>query len=231
MRLYEEFRVEEPPSTIWEFFEQPELVANCVPGLESLTVVDPDVVTVRATQRIGPMTATFDAKITVVERVPGELIRFNAVGKSVRGAIGNVRTSNTVRLRADEDGTLVTVEGDVILAGALGSVGQKVVAKQAANVTAEFAANLQRALGGEALVAAGATLSGAGAAPGKGTTGREAPSLGVQVPAASGFQPAREPWGGVTGPQDPWIRIAAALSALSAVLSIIVLVCERRRSR
>ena len=102
------------------------------------------------------MTATFDAKITVVERVPGELIRFNAVGKSVRGAIGNVRTSNAVRLRADEDGTLVTVEGDVILAGALGSVGQKVVAKQAAKVTADFAANLQAALGGEVVEVVGA---------------------------------------------------------------------------
>ena len=65
-----------------------------------MTVADADNVNVRATQSVGPMTATFDAKITVVERVPNELIRFNAIGKSVRGAIGNVRTSNAVHLRA-----------------------------------------------------------------------------------------------------------------------------------
>ncbi len=227
MRLYEEFRVNEPVSRVWEFFEQPDLVAKCVPGLEEVTVVDPDVVNVRATQRIGPMTATFDAKITVVERVPGELIRFNAVGKSVRGAIGNVRTSNAVRLRADEDGTLVTVEGDVILAGALGSVGQKVVAKQAAKVTADFAANLQAALGGEVVEVVGA----AGAAPGNGTRARQAASSGARTPASSWSEAAAKHGDGVAGPQDPWIRIAAALSALSALLSIIVLVRDRRRSR
>ena len=149
MRLHEEFRVDEPVASVWEFFEQPELVARCVPGVEEVSIADSDNVNVRATQRVGPMTATFDAKITVVERVPNELIRFNAIGKSVRGAIGNVRTSNAVYLRASEAGTVVTVDGDVILAGALGSVGQKVVAKQAAKVTAEFAENLQRALGGE----------------------------------------------------------------------------------
>ncbi len=227
MRLYEEFRVDEPVSTVWEFFEQPDLVARCVPGLEEVTVVDPDVVNVRATQKIGPMTATFDAKITVVERVPGELIRFNAVGKSVRGAIGNVRTSNAVRLRADEDGTLVTVEGDVILAGALGSVGQKVVAKQAAKVTADFAANLQAALGGEVVGAAGA----AGAVAGNGTRDKQPASAAAQAPTSSGFEAAPEHRDGVAGHQDPWIRIAAALSALSAVLSVIVLVRDRRRSR
>ena len=227
MRLYEEFRVNEPVSTVWEFFEQPDLVAKCVPGLEEVTVVDPDVVNVRATQRIGPMTATFDAKITVVERVPGELIRFNAVGKSVRGAIGNVRTSNAVRLRADEDGTLVTVEGDVILAGALGSVGQKVVAKQAAKVTADFAANLQAALGGEVVEVVGA----AGAAPGNGTPAGQAASGGAQTPTSSGIEAAAQHRDGVAGPRDPWIRIAAALSALSALLSIIVLVRDRRRSQ
>ena len=96
------------------------------------------------------MTATFDAKVTVLERVTDELIRFRAAGKSVRGAIGNMRTSRTRSgCAARADGTSVLVEGDLVLAGALGSVGQKVVARQAGKVTAEFAANLQRALSGE----------------------------------------------------------------------------------
>ena len=146
MKLHQEFVVAEPVETVWKFFDKPEAVADCMPGVEQVTVLDPDNVQVRATQSIGPMTATFDAKVTVLERVTEELIRFRASGRSVRGAIGNVRTENTVTLRPCPEGTNVAVDGDVVLAGALGSVGQKVVARQADKVTAEFAENLRRAL-------------------------------------------------------------------------------------
>ncbi len=217
MKLHEEFRVDGPVAGVWEFFEQPELVARCVPGVEEVTVLDPDNVNVRTTQKVGPMTATFDAKITVLERVPNELIRFNAVGKSVRGAIGNVRTSNEVRLRAVDGSTVVTVEGDVILAGALGSVGQKVVAKQAGKVTAEFAQNLQRALGGE--------IAPLVPAP------RTTETVLGRATMSDGAGPLPEAMGGLRPAPDPWSRVAAALSAVSAVLSIVVLVRNRRRPR
>src|SRR5262249_14829077 len=151
----------------------PESVAGCLPGVEYVQVLDDENVHVRATQSVGPMTATLDAKATVLERVPEELIRFRAAGRSVRGAIRNVRTAATVVLRGAPAGTSVAVDGDMVLAGAIGSVGQKVIARQASKVTAEFAANLQRALRGEtpwgagpqaaatrARIAAGATLPG-----------------------------------------------------------------------
>ena len=92
MRLHEEFTVDQPVVAVWQFLEQPEMVARCMPGVEQIRVVDPDHVDVRATQGIGPMTATFEAKVTVLERVEHELIRFQATGKSVRGATGNVRS-------------------------------------------------------------------------------------------------------------------------------------------
>ena len=151
MRMQQEFTVAEPVSAVWKFFDEPESVAGCMPGVEQVTVLDKDNVQVRATQSLGPMTATFEAKVTVLERVTDELIRFRATGRSVRGAAGNLRTENTVRLRSTAEGTSVLVDGDLVLAGALGSVGQKVVARQADKVTAEFAANLQRALNGEPL--------------------------------------------------------------------------------
>ncbi|MCW2576848.1 MAG: carbon monoxide dehydrogenase subunit, partial [Modestobacter sp.] len=148
MKLREEFEVAEPVASVWTFFESPEAVAQCVPGVEQLTVVTPDDIDVRLTQSIGPMTATFAATVKIVERVPEKLIAFTATGKTVRGAMGNVRATVTVQLEPVGDRTVVLVEGDVALAGALGSVGQKVVAKQAGKVTAQFSRNLETALGG-----------------------------------------------------------------------------------
>jgi hypothetical protein len=221
VKLREEFQVNQSASTVWDFFEQPDMVARCVPGVEQIRVIDADNVDVRATQSIGPMNATFEAKITVLERVPNECIRFQAVGRSVRGAVGNVRTSNTVRLQPSEGATTVVVEGDIVLAGALGSVGQKIVAKQAGKVTATFAENLSRALSGGQLAVLPAD------SPTSGPTARRAPN------ATDGWTDARSPGSAATTSSsgDPWIRVAAVLSGLSSLLSFIVLIRLRRGRR
>jgi uncharacterized protein len=211
VKLHQEFVVAEPVETVWKFFDKPEAVADCMPGVEQVTVLDPDNVQVRATQSIGPMTATFDAKVTVLERVTEELIRFRASGRSVRGAIGNVRTENTVTLRPCPEGTNVAVDGDVVLAGALGSVGQKVVARQADKVTAEFAANLRRALNGEPPV------------PARNRTKAGAKTLAdTDASADFGARPV---------PSDRWSLVAAALSGASLAVGVIILVRQRRGAR
>lgn len=220
MRMRQEFSVARDVATVWEFFSRPESVARCMPGVEQIRVLDEENLQVRATQSLGPMTATFDTRVTILERDPGRMIRFRAAGRSVRGAIGNLRTDNTVLLSAVPGGTAVAVDSDLVLAGALGSVGQKVISRQAGKVTAEFAANLQRALGGEVPgVAAG---------------------LASEVPAraaATATGPAPEP-GPAGGPAperpdgpDRWSMAAAVLSGVSAAVSVYVLVRELRRSR
>jgi carbon monoxide dehydrogenase subunit G len=211
VKLREEFEVAEPVASVWTFFEQPEAVAQCVPGVEQLTVVTPDDIDVRLTQSVGPMTATFAATVKIVERVPEKLIAFTATGKSVRGAMGNVRATVTVQLEPVGERTVVLVEGDVALAGALGSVGQKVVAKQAGKVTAQFSRNLEAALGG----------GSAAAQPG--TTERPATA---RTPVTS-----LPPVADAPAAADPWSKVAAALSAVSVVLSIVALRRSRRRSR
>jgi carbon monoxide dehydrogenase subunit G len=213
MKLHEEFVVAEAVGTVWRFFEQPESVAGCVPGVEQVNVLDDESVQVRATQSVGPMTATFDAKVTVLDRVPEELIRFRAAGRSVRGAIGNVRAESTVELRGIREGTSVAVDSNVVLAGALGSVGQKVIARQASKVTAEFAANLQRALSGEAPARPPVSL-------------RAGPPAGSPRP---GDMPAGSPFPSLPPAPDRWSRVAAALSGVSVLLSVFVLVRLRRR--
>jgi hypothetical protein len=154
MKVAEEFVIAESPETLWEFFEQLDRVARCVPGVEDVTVVDADNSQVRITQALGPMTATFDVKMRVTARNPGKSMEFTAVGRSVRGAAGNVRATHVVRLSDEGPGsTRVLLEGDVALGGMLGSVGQKVVAKQAAVVTQSFAQALQEQLGGATIAA------------------------------------------------------------------------------
>jgi carbon monoxide dehydrogenase subunit G len=211
MKVREEFLVAEPLQVLWEFFEQVERVARCVPGVEDVTVVDADNSRVRVTQAVGPMTATFDMKMRITAREPGRSIEFTAIGRTVGGASGNVRSTNTVYLEdAEEGSTRVLLEGDVALGGMLGSVGQKVVAKQAGRVTKSFAEALQL------------ELSGGGAAPAAPVTpGPREPPTPEPPPSLPVPQRLSRVPGGTVG--------ATAAGAL--LLAVIMLALRGLRSR
>ncbi|MDD9991528.1 MAG: SRPBCC domain-containing protein [Rhodospirillales bacterium] len=148
MKYRHEFRVRASSDEVWRFFERPLEVAQCMPGVEEAEPLDgeDDSYSVRATQKLGPMSTTFRAKVRITERIAGARIAFTATGKAVRGAVGNFRAQNTVTLTQEGNETCVAVEGEVALAGVLGTVGSAVINKHAAKVTAEFAANLEQAL-------------------------------------------------------------------------------------
>lgn len=148
MKFYQEFDVNDAITKVWEFFEQPVRVAECIPGLEKIDILDHDTLFARVTQKLGPMTATFESKVHITERVHEERIQFTSTGKAVRGAIGNFRSTSTVSLQPRGNQTHILVEGEAALAGALGSVGQKIITKQADKITAEFARNLESVLTG-----------------------------------------------------------------------------------
>ena len=202
MKVNQSFVIAEPREKLWEFFEQVDEVARCVPGVESVEVVDADNSRILVTQAVGPMTATFDLKMRITEREQGERIKFTAIGRAVKGAAGNVRTVNLVTLDSVEEGTRVNLEADLAMGGVLGSVGQKVVAKQSDQVTREFMASLERAIKGEPLqpeAAAGPVAEGAGEV----------------APAAAPFYADR--------------RVQAA--AIGAILLLLLLLIGTRRRR
>lgn len=147
MKVSESFVVPERRDAVWGVVGQVERIARCLPGVEEVTLLDGENATVRITQSLGPLKATFDAKLRVTSREPGRSIGFGATGRSVRGAAGNVRATNIVRLEDEgADATRVVLEADVALGGMLGAVGQKVVARQAAQLAKAFAEALEREL-------------------------------------------------------------------------------------
>lgn len=208
MRLHEEFQVDEPIEAVWSFFERPELVGQCLPGVDQVRVIDQDHVDARVTQTIGPMSATIEASVEVLERVTGEMIRFRAIGRSVRGAAGHIRSTNEVRLhQGTTTTTTVAIDSEVVLAGPMGSVGQKVVSKQASKVAAQFSKNLQSALHGE---------------PAATTPARSDVRVTEPVP--------------INGAQDSharytdWSQLAAVLSGISAALAAILVIRSLRKA-
>ena len=208
MKFHQEFTVEEPIETLWAFFEEPQAVACCMPGVDTIETLDPDTFLVQVTQRVGPISATFESRVHIVERVAPERIAFNATGKAIRGAIGNFRAETVVRLVPEGAGTRVLVESEAALAGVLGSVGQKVIARQAEKITAEFSRNLQTRLGGEPEAAGSTAPAGTGAA------------VGIGRPA---LRPAAAPAAVVASGGEGWAKVAAALSLVNILVGLAIL--------
>lgn len=221
MKFAQEFQVAEDPSTLWKLFEQPTVVAECMPGMESIQVIDDDNFVVQVTQTVGPISATFESRVVVAERVENKRIAFNATGKAVRGAIGNFRTESVVMLHPHEGGTLVRVESEAALAGVLGSVGQKIIARQAEKITAQFAQNLQARLSGAPVPFAGA----AAAAPAKGAASARAAATSA-APFYAAAPAAGNPmaYAPTAVPGDGWAKAAVVLTLVNAMIGLAILV-------
>ena len=227
MKVQQSFVIDQPRDRVWSFFLNIPDVARCVPGVEEVEVIDPDHSRVRLTQSVGPMSATFDLKMRITERAEAERLQFTASGKAVKGAAGSVRTVNTVSLAPEGEGTRVQLDADMAMGGVLGSIGQKVIARQATGITADFAAALERALLGEAPAAGEASVAPEALAAG------EAPTAGATAapPAASTAGDARGPDALASGTRVAWHedpRITG-LAGLSVGLAIAVIVALRRR--
>jgi carbon monoxide dehydrogenase subunit G len=140
MQIQETFTVAAPPAAVWEFFEDIARVARCVPGVQSVDVLGPDRYKVLATQKVGFISATFEMTTQVDEKERLRSLALSSVGKSVKGAIGNLRSKDRVEFEATpEGGTRVTLTSEIAVGGMLGALGHKAIASKSKEITEKFA--------------------------------------------------------------------------------------------
>lgn len=146
MKVTQEFYVAHDAGKVWAILERTDRIAACVPGVEEVEEIGADEYRVKVTQKVGPISATFKAKVTIAEKIDRESMRIVSTGQVARGAAGSFRSDVLLRLIPEGEGTRVRVEGEVALAGMLGSVGQSVVERQMSTLAATFAQNLSKEL-------------------------------------------------------------------------------------
>ena len=140
MKFEQSFVIEAPRDVVWKYFEEEATVVGmCIPGAESVEPLGNDKYRVIVTQKVGSIGATFDLKAEIREKEPNNKIHFSAIGRSVKGARGDLRAKATVDLSEHADGTQVELLADVALGGMLGSLGHKVIVQKAEEVTRQFA--------------------------------------------------------------------------------------------
>jgi len=142
----EEFTVGAAPDAVWDFLLDPERVAPCLPGCESVEVEDATTYRVCLTVKVGFLSTTQRLRVEIVESDrPRHLVSL-ARGED-RKLASQVEVRNTLDLTpAPAAGTLVRYRSEVRVLGRLGSVGDAVMKVKARQLAGDFAANVRAAI-------------------------------------------------------------------------------------
>jgi len=129
-------KIKAPMQEIWAFYMDPEKVASCAPGYQSMELLSQTHFKPRVGVGIGAVKATFTLDVELTDlREPD-----HAVVKGHGVAAGSaVDLSGTMNLTADSPSeTTMDWVADVIVSGAIAAVGARLMEGTAKKLTAKF---------------------------------------------------------------------------------------------
>jgi uncharacterized protein len=110
-----------PQERAYALLQDPEILARCMPGCESLEQAGRDEYLMKMKMVIAAISGHFDGKITITDAQPHSQFRLNVEAK---GKVGWIKGGGLLTL---SDGTEVHYDGDVQVGGAIASVGQRLI--------------------------------------------------------------------------------------------------------
>jgi len=145
MQIKDSFTINAPQEKVWELlFDIPRL-SQCVPGIESVEVVDDKTYRGVLVVKVGPIRSQFTGMVTLTEVEPPQRIAGSVEGDDKTSA-SSIKASFSGTLAAVEAGTAAAFVVDLNLRGRLAQFGGPVINATAKKLTAEFAKNLRAQL-------------------------------------------------------------------------------------
>ena len=136
MELTGEHRIPAPRQKVWEALHDPEILKSCITGCEQLDMADDGTMKAKVTAKVGPVKATFDADVEIVNSNPPESYTLQGQGKG--GVAGFAKGSADVSLAEDGDGTILTYAAKANVGGKLAQLGSRLVDSTAKRYAADF---------------------------------------------------------------------------------------------
>lgn len=118
-------RISAPRAAVWAALDDPELMKACIPGCTGLERTGDESFDGSADAKIGPVRAAFTGSVTRTEAVAPE--RFTLLADGDAGPSGSGQGRADVTLAEDGDGTVVSYDAQVEVAGKIGQLGSRLV--------------------------------------------------------------------------------------------------------
>lgn len=145
MLIKDSFVINAPQEKVWDFlFDIPRL-SQCIPGIESVEIVDAKTYRGKLVVRVGPIKSAFSGTVTLTEINAPDRIAGTVEGDD-KSTASSVRASFTGTLKAMDGGTEAAFEVEANLRGRLAQFGGPVITATAKKLTAEFAKCLRARL-------------------------------------------------------------------------------------
>jgi carbon monoxide dehydrogenase subunit G len=143
VKFAENIVVEASKEQVRAFLEDVPAVAQCVPGVEGLQAVEPDVYEGKVRVRIGPLGMSIAGRARLERE--GDIWRLHGEGRDGRVGAGAKAVLEATLAELAPARTEVRIDADVQFSGRLAELGQPLIKRKAEAMVQEFAQNLRKA--------------------------------------------------------------------------------------
>jgi carbon monoxide dehydrogenase subunit G len=113
-----------PPERAYEMMQDPEVLAQAMPGCEALERIGPDEYRMKMKMAMASISGAFDGKVRITDQQPPSSFKLVVEGT---GKIGFMKGEGVLKLSPADAGTLVSYEGYVQVGGTIAAVGQRLI--------------------------------------------------------------------------------------------------------
>jgi carbon monoxide dehydrogenase subunit G len=163
MEIKGEYKIAAPREKVFAALNDPTVLQACIPGCETLEKTSDTEMKARVRMRIGPVSATFNGKVTLSDINPPNGYRISGEGQG--GAAGFAKGGATVTLREDSGDTVLSYNVDAQVGGKIAQVGARLIDGTAKKLSDEFFSKFATVVGGPPPAAAEAASTETPPAP------------------------------------------------------------------
>jgi uncharacterized protein len=137
MQMNDSQRIAAPQVSVWAALNDSDVLKQCIPGCQSLEMTTSNEMVATITIKIGPVKATFNGKVTLLDvDAPNG---YRIVGEGSGGIAGYAKGGAKVRLEPDGvDATVLHYEVDSQVGGKLAQLGSRMIDSVAKKLAGEF---------------------------------------------------------------------------------------------
>jgi hypothetical protein len=141
MDLTGEYHIAAPREAVWRALNDPAVLKQCIPGCEEIQKLSDTEMTARVKARVGPVSATFNGKVTLSDLDPPNGYKISGEGQG--GVAGFAKGGADVRLRPDEagTGTILNYKVDASVGGKLAQIGSRLIEGTSRQLADQFFTN------------------------------------------------------------------------------------------
>ena len=137
MKMSDEVVINASVERVWEALNDVDVLAEAIPGCETLERLEDGRLAATVKQKIGPVSAKFAGEVELKDLNPPHSYRIEGEGKG--GAAGFAKGGADVRLSEGEDGgTLLAYDVDATVGGKIAQLGGRLIDATAKKLAGKF---------------------------------------------------------------------------------------------